>query len=232
MKEKAHAGLAALEARLEYTFHDKALLLTALTHPSYGGDKRVAHYQRLEFLGDAVLELSTSRMLFDRYPSTSEGQLTRLRAALVREETLSDVAREWDVGPLIRLSVGEEKSGGADKPSILSDVCEAVLAAVYLDGGMDEAFNLVGRMLSEHLPDERCPDALDAKSRLQEVLQHRGEPSPDYELIEQGGPQHQPFFRVCVKVNGDTIGEGSGANKRAAQQQAALHALTRIQGEH
>ncbi len=229
--KRARSHYAALEAELGYTFRDRALLETALTHPSYGGDHNVTSYQRLEFLGDAVLELSTSRILYERYPALGEGQLTRLRSMLVREETLSEVARAWAVGPLIRLSAGEEKSGGADKPSILSDVCEAVLAAVYLDGGMDAAFALVIRMLESHLPDEGNPDALDAKSRLQEVLQHRGDPSPDYELIEQGGPAHQPVFRVRAMLKGEMIGEGSGQNKRAAQQQAALDALNRIQKE-
>lgn len=220
--------LSALEARIGYTFRDRAQLITALTHPSYGGDHKVAHYQRLEFLGDAVLELSVSRILFDRYPDLSEGQLTRLRASLVREETLSEIAREWSVGSIIRLSVGEEKSGGADKPSILSDVCEAVLAAVYLDGGMDEAFGLVRRMLDGHLPCEKSPDALDAKSRLQELLQQGTGDSPEYVLLEQGGPAHLPVFRVAVNVGGKTIGEGVGASKRAAQQAAATQALKAI----
>ncbi|MEG1263768.1 MAG: ribonuclease III [Clostridia bacterium] len=222
--------LAAFEARIGHQFHDRALLSTALTHPSYGGEHHAPNYQRLEFLGDAVLELCVSELLYKGYPAYDEGQLTRLRASLVREETLGDVARDWEVGRYIRLSVGEGKAGGADKPSILSDVCEATLAAVYLDGGFDAARALVARMMDGRLPDpdpER-DNTLDAKSRLQEALQRMGKPSPEYALVEQDGPAHLPVFTECVYVDGSEAGRGSGQNKRAAQQAAAQAALLHL----
>ena len=136
---------------LDYRFRDARLLETALTHPSYGGDYHVPHYQRLEFLGDAVLELAVSRYLFSELPAVDEGKLTRIRAEIVREETLCQAARQLKLGSLIRLSVGEERSGGRDKPSILADVMEAVFAAVYLDGGIEEALRVIYRALDGFL---------------------------------------------------------------------------------
>ena len=215
----------ALEEKLQYTFSRDDLLITALTHPSYGGDHHVARYQRLEFLGDAVLELVISRILYARYPDGNEGQLTRMRAALVREETLSEVAQGLELGALLQLSVGELKSGGAQKPSILADVFEATLAAIYLDGGIDCAFGVVERLFEAHLPDMHAIDALDAKSKLQEFFQQRGDQSPEYELLDQSGPAHLPIFSVCVKASGAIIGQGKGTSKRAAQQNAAQQAL-------
>ena len=218
-------ALRCLEQKLHYTFTRDDLLITALTHPSYGGDYHVAHYQRLEFLGDAVLELVVSRILYARYPDVNEGQLTRMRAALVREATLCQIAQELDLGSIIRLSVGEMKSGGAQKPSILADVFEATLAAIYLDGGIDCAFDVVGHLIESHLPDPDELDVVDAKSKLQEYFQQRGEMSPEYELLEQAGPAHLPVFTVCVRVGDTIVGRGEGTSKRIAQQNAASEAL-------
>lgn len=210
---------------LGYTFHNAQLLTTALTHPSYGSDHHTSHYQRMEFLGDAVLELAISRYLYEELPHVAEGRLTRIRAALVREETLAEAARRLDIGRLIRLSVGEERSGGREKNSILSDVMEAVIAAVYLDGGLEEATALVYRALAEPLRrvSERS-DALDDKSRLQEVLQRMGR-MPTYEFISMEGPAHAPTFRYRVLLDGQVLGEGVGNSKQAAQQAAAASAL-------
>lgn len=210
---------------LGYTFHNAQLLTTALTHPSYGSDHHTSHYQRMEFLGDAVLELAISRYLYEELPHVAEGRLTRIRAALVREETLAEAARRLDMGRLIRLSVGEERSGGREKNSILSDVMEAVIAAVYLDGGLEEATALVYRALAEPLRrvSERS-DALDDKSRLQEVLQRMGR-MPTYEFISMEGPAHAPTFRYRVLQDGQVLGEGVGNSKQAAQQAAAASAL-------
>jgi ribonuclease-3 len=219
--------LGALEARLGYTFRDRSLLETALTHPSYGGDYHTEHYQRLEFLGDAVLELAVSRYLYLERPRLSEGQLSRLRSSLVREEALCEVARGFDLGALVRLSVGEERGGGRDKPSILADVMEAVIAAVYLDGGADEAFLLVRRALGERLDDDD-PDALDAKTRLQEVLQAGGGEAPVYELTGVDGPPHLPVFHMRVMLGDRELGRGSGSSKRQAQQYAARAALKKL----
>ena len=202
--------------KLGYSFRNSGLLVTALTHPSFGGDHHVPHYQRLEFLGDAVLELAVSEYLYSELPEVDEGKLTRIRAALVREETLCRAAKRIGLGAFIRLSVGEERSGGRNKPSILSDVMEAVFAAVYLDGGFDCAVKVVRGVLGEELNPRTLEDHLDAKSRLQELMQR------------DGGMPHAPvfFYRVC---DGERVlGEGSGSSKQNAQQAAARDALKRM----
>ena len=214
----------ALCSKLGYTFKDKKLLETALTHPSYGGDHHVPHYQRLEFLGDAVLELAISRHLYFEFPEVDEGKLTRIRAGLVREETLCRAARRLDLGRYIRLSVGEDRSGGREKPSILCDVMEAVLAAVYLDGGIDVAVDVIRKALAEDLRPQFLEDHLDAKSRLQEILQRDGG-MPQYEFISMEGPPHAPLFRYSVTLDGRTLGTGDGTSKQNAQQEAARAAL-------
>ena len=219
-------GLLALQDRLQHVFSDPSLLQRATTHRSFSSD----HNERLEFLGDAVLELSASRILYDAYPGLTEGQLTLLRAELVREESLAEIAQRFGMSAYIRLSVGEARSGGAEKPSILSDVMEAVLGAVFLDGGYEKAFSLVSRMLETRLPDAP-EDALDPKTRLQEVLQKARGVSPEYQLIGQSGPAHLPVFRVAVYAGGEALGEGEGGTKRAAQQAAARMALTRFKNE-
>lgn len=213
--------------KLGYTFRDYRLLKTALTHPSFGGDYHVPHYQRLEFLGDAVLELAISRYLFFEFPEIDEGKLTRIRAGLVREETLYNAAKRLDLGRYIRLSVGEERSGGRDKPSILSDVMEAVLAAVYLDGGFDCAVQVIRRALGDDLKPTMLEDHLDAKSRLQELMQREGE-MPSYEFISMEGPPHAPEFCYRVICEGQVLGEGRGTSKQNAQQDAARNALKRM----
>ena len=216
-----------LELELGYEFSDRALISTALTHPSYGADRRVPHYQRLEFLGDAVLEMAISRILYYELPSVDEGRLTRLRAELVREETLFQIAQRLNLGRYIRLSMGEERSGGREKPSILSDVVEAVIAAVYLDGGADAAFELVARLYRNMIDPSRLKDTLDAKTRLQEILQRDGH-MPRYELIASSGPPHAPVFTYRVYINDEAIGEGQGHSKQAAQQAAARAGLQKI----
>ena len=222
--------MKALCEKLGYNFKNIKLLETALTHPSYGGDHHVPHYQRLEFLGDAVLELAISRHLYFEFPEVDEGKLTRIRAGLVREETLCRAARRLELGKHIRLSVGEERSGGRDKPSILCDVMEAVLAAVYLDGGFDVAVDVIRRALAEDLHPRFLEDHLDAKSRLQEILQRDGG-MPVYEFISMQGPPHAPLFRYSVTLNGQTLGTGDGTSKQNAQQEAARAALRAMRNE-
>ena len=213
--------------RIGYRFSNAKLLATALTHPSFGGDHHVPHYQRLEFLGDAVLELAVSDYLYAELPEVDEGKLTRIRAALVREETLCRAAKRIGLGEYIRLSVGEERSGGREKPSILSDVMEAVFAAVYLDGGFDCAVKVVRDVLGDELRPETLADHLDAKSRLQELLQRDGG-MPNYEYLSMEGPPHAPVFYYRVCEGGRVLGEGSGQSKQNAQQAAARDALKRM----
>ena len=219
--------MQVLEERLGHVFQNRKLLETALTHPSFGGDHHVPHYQRLEFLGDAVLELAVSRYLYFELPEVDEGKLTRIRAALVREESLNRAARRIGLGEFIRLSVGEERSGGREKPSILSDVMEAVLAAVYLDAGFDEAVRIIGMVLGEELRPEVLKDHLDAKSRLQELMQRDGR-MPSYDYLSMEGPPHAPIFAYRVMDGEQELGRGSGTSKQNAQQAAARDALKRM----
>lgn len=185
----------------------------------------MVHYQRLEFLGDAVLQLTVSRHLFFELPGVPEGQLTRLRASLVREESLSlaAIASIWE--NIFRLSHGEERTGGREKPSILADIMEAVIAAVYLDGGLEAAEALVKRALGDRMNPEFDQDELDAKTKLQELLQSKAMSSPQYTVVDEQGMPHERVFTVELHVNGRILGRGRGRSKKAAQQQAALEAL-------
>ena len=220
-------NIREIEARLGYRFENPKLLETALTHPSFGGDHHVPHYQRMEFLGDAVLELAISRHLFFELPEVDEGKLTRIRAYIVREETLCRAAQRLGLGDHIRLSVGEERSGGRKKPSILCDVLESVLAAVYLDGGFDQAVRIIALALEEELRPEVLQDHLDAKSRLQELLQRDGL-MPSYEFVSMEGPPHAPVFTYRVLKGEQELGFGQGTSKQNAQQAAARDALKRM----
>ena len=219
--------MKALCKKLGYQFRDMSLLETALTHPSFGGDHHVPHYQRLEFLGDAVLELAISKYLYFEFPEIDEGKLTRIRAGLVREETLCRAAQRLELGKYLRLSVGEDRSGGRTKPSILCDVMEAVLAAVYLDGGFDAATEVIRLALAEDLHPQMLEDHLDAKSRLQEILQRTGD-MPRYEFVSMEGPPHAPQFRYRAITDDRVLGEGTGTSKQHAQQAAARDALRKL----
>ena len=174
-----------------------------------------------------MLELAVSRYLYFELPEVDEGKLTRIRAALVREESLDRAAQRIGLGEFIRLSVGEERSGGREKPSIRSDVMEAVLAAVYLDAGFDEAVRVVALVLGDALRPEVLKDHLDAKSRLQELMQRQG-CMPTYEFLSMEGPPHAPVFSYRVMDGGDELGRGTGTSKQNAQQAAARDALKRM----
>ena len=220
--------MTEVEARIGYAFKNGDLLLTALTHPSYGGDHHVPHYQRLEFLGDAVLGLYVGKWLYTHFPEVPEGKLTRMRADLVCEETLSAVVREMKIAGFIRLSVGEMRSGGQNKPSILCDIYESVLGAVYLDGGSAAAAQYIERTLGPRLKEDNpALEHLDCKSRLQALLQATGR-MPVYELVGTEGPDHAPVFTYTVSAEGGVIGSGSGHSKQAAQAEAARDALERM----
>jgi ribonuclease-3 len=225
MTQSAGDDLSGLEARIGHRFADRGLLTRALTHVS-AASARTDSYERLEFLGDRVLGLGVAHMLISAFGQESEGLLSRRLAALVRKETCADVARDWDVGPLIRLGEGEAQSGGRDKNAILGDICEAIIGAVFLDGGPLAAERLVRAAFSQRMitPGRNLQDA---KTTLQEWAQGRRLPAPSYGLAGRSGPDHAPFFDVTVDVEGFPAAQGTGASKRVAEQAAAQAFLTR-----
>lgn len=218
-------GLAALEARLGHEFSDKRLLRHALTHVSASA-ARPDSYERLEFLGDRVLGLVVAHMLYETFPHEREGELSRRLAALVRKETCAEVAEQWGVGPFIRLGEGEAQTGGRKKRAILGDICEAIIGAAFLDGGVARAERVVrnGFAARMHAPGR---DLRDAKTALQEWAQARGLTTPRYRLASRSGPDHAPSFEVLVNVEGFADAQGAGASKRAAEQAAAQSFLER-----
>ena len=216
--------LSVLEAALGHRFRNPAYLRLALTHPSCGPQNN----QRLEFLGDAVLQLAMSDIVFHAHPEEEEGGMTFLRARMVREETLCAVARHLELGAYLRMDHGCEATGGRERPAVLADAMEAVLAAVYLDGGFAEASRLVRTLW----PAEReVPlPVTDNKSILQERLQARGLPFPEYKTIAEEGPAHLRVFTVAVYTQGQEVGRGTGNSKKRAEQAAAGMALHALQG--
>ncbi len=224
---------ASSDTILGYTFLAAALLRQALTHPSYLNESRepgLADYQRLEFLGDAVLSLCLADLLSQRFPELPEGDLSRLRASLVDQPRLAELAAQVAIAPRILLGRGEEQDGGRDKPSILSDVLEAILGAIYRDGGFEAVKTVVTRLYAPLL-EQSLPGAQlgDAKSQLQEWLAAQHRPVPTYELIAEEGPAHDRRFTVSVNLADERIATGEGKSKKAAQQVAAMAALERLQ---
>lgn len=222
------APYSALEDALGYRFRNRLLLEEALRHRSYVNEHPQAHLrdnERLEFLGDAVLNLVVSHVLMQAYPDLSEGDLSRTRARLVNETHLAQVARALGLGDGIRLGRGEAQTGGHDKPSILSDTLEAVLAAIYLDGGYQAVFDVVdGRLTIGFDCVNGSRDMVDFKSRLQEVAQTRKKTVPVYQVVGESGPDHEKTFHVALTLQGiKTV--GTGRNKKAAEQEAARKAL-------
>jgi len=208
---------------LDHTFDDAELLRQALTHRSYGAP----HNERLEFVGDAVLNCVVARALFDRFPNLPEGELSRARAHLVNKDTLAEVARRLGLGSAIRLGEGEARSGGADRASILADAMEAVFGAVFLDGGYEAARGAIDAVYADLLRDAD-PTALgkDAKTRLQEWLQARRLPVPEYAIVGTTGEAHAQQFAVECRIAAlGIVAAGSGASRRIAEQDAAQRAL-------
>lgn len=216
-----------LEEKIGYVFKDKNLLELSLTHCSYGAEHNVKHNQRLEFLGDAVLENVISNYIYHKFDDYDEGRLTRLRASIVSEEPLSGAAERIGLSEHILLGAGEKASGGANKPSVLSDTLEAVFAAVYLDGGFFEAEKVILTVLDETLkdPTERPSDY---KTALQEYLFRNGNVDIDYKLLSVEGPSHNATFTSQVFCNGKPLGKGVGTSKKRAEQAAAKEALNKI----
>ena len=221
MISAAGARIGELETRLDYHFADRTLLERALTHVSARAvRKRTESYQRLEFLGDRVLGLAVSELLYERFPGAEEGEMSRRLSELVRKETCADVARDWGVGPCLKLGAGEVKAGGRGKTAILGDACESVIGAVFLDGGFAAARELVRRSFGERMTRVAGP-ARDAKTALQEWAQARGKKPPVYRETSRGGPDHKPVFVIAVDVDGFEPCEAEGASKRIAEQSAA-----------
>ena len=218
-----------LQERIGYRFRCKDLLIQAMTHSSYAnehGSNRLDCNERLEFLGDAVLELTSSEFLFEKYPDYPEGELTKLRASIVCEPTLADVALSVGLRPCLRLGKGEEATGGRERPSITSDALEALIGAIYLDGGFASAKEFVRRFVMSDIENRKL--FYDSKTILQEMVQESELPAPEYVLTGTSGPEHLRIFDVEVRVEGKCLGRGSGKSKKSAEQIAAYQAILKL----
>ena len=226
------AELEKLEKKIGYTFKRKELLLQAVTHPSYRGDgHNVPDYERLEFLGDAALELIVTAYLFRKYPDVDEGELTRYRALLVNREILARDARKLGLGEFLLLGHGESKSGGRERKSILSNAIEALIGAVFLDGGYSEAEKVAERIILNDVEVKlnEFKDVKNYKSLLQEYVQKKFNTIPVYVVTKEEGPPHRRTFEVDVKIKDSVMGKGKGKSIREAQLSAAEEALKKLQ---
>ena len=217
-----------LEAKLGYCVRDRRLLEMALTHKSYLNENPAPNREdneRLEFLGDAVLNLTVGHLLMECQPLRTEGELSRSRALVVNEAGLARVADELCLGEWLFLGKGEEQTGGRHKPSLLADACEAVTAAIYLDGGFDAAFRVVRQLFDPRLREARDPANVDFKTRLQERAQGQLHCSPRYTVVGEAGPDHDKVFEVALTLSGREVSRGRGHSKKEAEQRAAAQAL-------
>lgn len=222
-------ALDELEKKIEYTFQNRALLKQALTHSSYANEQKIrknGDYERLEFLGDAVLEMISSEFLFKENPDMPEGKLTKLRSSLVCEPALAQCAKEIDLGSYLLLGKGEESTGGRFRESITSDVCEALIGALYLDGGYPTARAFIYKYILSDIENRIL--FYDSKTVLQEIIQTKPNQKLVYELIDEIGPDHNKEFVVEALLNGKKIGFGQGKTKKAAEQKAAYEAILAI----
>ena len=225
--------MSELEEKLGYRFRDPELLALALTHSSWSNERGLGHKgcnERLEFLGDSILGFVVAEALYNTYPDKPEGEMTRLRAELVCEASLVESAEPLGLGGQLRLSRGEAMGGGHQRPSMIADAFEAVLAAIYLDGGEAAARAFLGRTI---LPKIRVASAAkhDYKTLLQEAVQRLGISAPTYRMVGESGPDHRKCFTAQVVYGGEVAGEGSGYSKKEAEQAAAQAAYERFQGE-
>ncbi|MCZ6500618.1 MAG: ribonuclease III [Gammaproteobacteria bacterium] len=214
-----------LDKKFDYRFSDESLFLAAVTHRSAGGRNN----ERLEYLGDAILGFLVAKNLYHFFPTASEGELTRRRAALVRRETLAEIAMELDLGAQLKLGSGELKSGGFRRDSILADSLEALLGAIFLDGGLTAVEEIIDSLFHERMVDAAAGELKDPKTRLQEYLQSRGLSLPLYEVTETLGQSHEQIFRVsCNAADLELSGLGTGSSRRRAEQCAAANVLENI----
>lgn len=225
--------LTRLQAELDYVFNNEALLSSALVHRSACAERPgLVSNERLEFLGDSVLGLCVTDVLFNGSPGEPEGFLAKVRASVVNEATLAVIAITLDIGELLVLGRGEERSGGREKPSILADALEAVIGAMYLDGGYDAVRPVVQKLFAEamRVETERGPGGRDYKTRLQELAVQRFVQSPSY-IVSESGPEHGKVFRASVRVGSDELGAGVGSSKKRAEQAAAQAAYIALTGD-
>lgn len=221
--------LEKLEEKIGYRYKNKELIKEALTHSSFANEQKINKsndYERLEFLGDAVLELVSSEFLFKTHPDMPEGKLTRTRASMVCEPALAFCAKDLELNQYIRLGKGEELTGGRNRDSIISDVMEAVIGSLYLDGGFKVAHDFIHKFILSDLEDKIL--FYDAKTVLQEMIQETPHKSLTYELLREEGPDHNKCFWVEAYVNGVSVSKGSGRTKKAAEQQAAYEAILKL----
>lgn len=226
--------LNALQTRLGYTFHDENLLLLAVTHPSVAHElgAPVQHNQRLEFLGDAVLQLALTRELYEKFPGFSEGPLTKARAKLVNRRALAVRGRAIGLGQQLVLSRGEESQGGRERSSALADAYESVIGAIFLDGGYDSAREFILREFSSAFGEVSALPVVDnPKGELQELLQAKSPVAPKYHVVSATGPDHDRVFECTVHHGGVELARGSGKSKKAAESEAALAALNKLREE-
>lgn len=223
-----------LQEKLGHSFQDEKLLAQAITHKSFHNENSSdspGHNERLEFLGDAVLDLVLSDLLMNRFPELPEGDLSKIRASFVNEAVLADMAREFGLDEVVRLGRGEILTGGAQKPRILASVLEAIIGAYYLDAGFLNSFKWVEELFSQRFEnlDLSLHFALDYKTRLQELVQERHRQAPVYSVTGSDGPDHEKIFYVEVCISGDAVASGQGRSKKAAEQEAARLALEKLQ---
>lgn len=226
VKVEQQLPMEELEVKIGYSFQDKLLLKRALTHTSYANEQKInkiGHYERLEFLGDAVLELLCSDFIFHKFDNMEEGKMTKMRASLVCEVSLAKTAEQLSIGRYIFLGKGETAMGGRNKDSIVADVVEAVIGALYLDGGLECAKKFVHEYVLKDWQNKQM--AYDPKSKLQEMVQQEKLGMIRYVLISETGPEHQKVFECAVKIDNKQMGIGSGANKKVAEQKAAYETL-------
>ncbi|MHC1721253.1 MAG: ribonuclease III [Clostridiaceae bacterium] len=229
--KSSDTSLKELESILNLRFDNFDLFKIALTHSSYAnGKKGVKYNERLEFLGDSVLQLCTTEYLFNSYKNKSEGELTRTRALIVCETSLHSIAKEWDLGKYIFMSNGEELTGGRERASILADCVEAIIAAIYLDKGIEDASEFILRNFEDTINKAaRNEIVIDFKTKLQEKLQKRGEADIRYEILKHEGPAHRRKFYCRVAIDSEPFGHGVGYSKKEAEQSAAQEALERLE---